>query len=130
VCAGEAPGVGPLLPAGRPGSRSRAVRGSGPGTYGTSVGHQGHDRDEELIGHVAAKQRRAAVRLMATGSPARHPDQGSWGGGYPDARDRTVEYRDGIRDDRERAGGYQEHARTDYQGHAAGGWTGFLGPGH
>jgi hypothetical protein len=43
--------------------------------------------------------------------------------GYPDAYDRNVGYRDGVRDDWDRAdGGYREHAATDYRDHSGGGY--------
>lgn len=79
----------------------------GPGTYEPAWAVKAHDRDEEPAGHVAAKQRRAVrralVRLMATRPPAHRPGRGSWGDGDPDARSRNAGYRDGVRNERQRA---------------------------
>ena len=62
---------------------------------------------------------------MATRPPARRLGRGSDGVGYPDARDRNVGYRDGVRDDGDRSGGgCREQAATDDRDHSGGAYRG------
>ena len=59
---------------------------------------------------------------MAGNPPARPPDHGYRGTGYPAAPGRDDWYRDRVRDHRDRAaGGYWDHAVGGGQGHADGG---------
>jgi hypothetical protein len=62
---------------------------------------------------------------MTRRPPTRYPGRGSWEASHPDAPCRDVWSRDGVEEDRDRAGvGYWQHAAEDYRDDTDGGYRG------